>query len=61
MSSCRPADVTPPRQVTKRSDVYSFGVVLLEILTGYRALEMTPDGGRKNLVDAVRIMQTIMC
>ncbi|GAQ80440.1 Protein kinase superfamily protein containing beta_helix [Klebsormidium nitens] len=40
-------------QVTKRSDVYSFGVVLLEILTGYRALELTPEGNRKNLVDAV--------
>ncbi|GAQ86447.1 Protein kinase superfamily protein [Klebsormidium nitens] len=40
-------------QVTKKSDVYSFGVVLLELLTGRRAVETMPDGGRSNLVDAV--------
>jgi serine/threonine protein kinase len=47
-------------QVTKKSDVYSFGVVLLELITGFRALEVTPDGGRKNLVDAVSCRSSLL-
>lgn len=40
-------------QVTPKSDVYSFGVVLLEIATGFRAIENAPDGFKQNLAEAV--------
>lgn len=39
--------------MTVKSDVYSFGVVLLELVTGFRALETGPTGKKANLVEAV--------
>jgi serine/threonine protein kinase len=41
-------------QVTPKGDVYSFGVVLLELATGFRAIEVAPDGDKQNLAEAVR-------
>ncbi|GAQ87130.1 Putative serine-threonine/tyrosine-protein kinase catalytic domain containing protein [Klebsormidium nitens] len=38
-------------KVTPKSDVFSFGVVLLEIASGFRAIEVAADGSKQNLVE----------
>ncbi|XP_047320148.1 receptor-like protein kinase FERONIA isoform X2 [Impatiens glandulifera] len=38
----------------QKSDVYGFGIVLLEILTGFRALDNRRPQGKKNLVEWAR-------
>ncbi|KAI5058174.1 hypothetical protein GOP47_0026344 [Adiantum capillus-veneris] len=40
--------------LTAKSDVYSFGVVLLEILTGFKAVDKTRPIDEQNLVDWAR-------
>ncbi|KAI5058176.1 hypothetical protein GOP47_0026346 [Adiantum capillus-veneris] len=40
--------------LTAKSDVYSFGVVLLEILTGFKAVDKTRPVDEQNLVDWAR-------
>ncbi|XP_010063708.2 serine/threonine-protein kinase-like protein CCR4 [Eucalyptus grandis] len=39
--------------LTSKSDVYSFGVVLLELLSGYRAIQNNENGVPRNVVDFV--------
>jgi serine/threonine protein kinase len=53
-------DVLLFRQVTVKSDVYSFGVVLLELVTGFRALETGPSGKKANLVEAVSTSRLVV-
>ena len=40
--------------LTTRSDVYSFGVVLLEMLSGWRAVDKTRPSGEHDLVELAK-------